>query len=292
MEQQNFPIERDQMKTAKHPNRNRTISFDESAHRYTDDAGQEYVSGTSLAKRYFPPFDKATALKSSAAKTGRTEAELEAEWDAKGKAASEYGTRVHAYAEALILGTPKPTAETDQERRAFAVVDKALTALAKSYEILGAEMIVFDPLYAVAGTIDLPARNRKTKNLAILDWKTCESITDDNYGKFALTPIQRVRDSKLAHYMMQLSLYAWMLTDESRGLYSTAGQPAELALIHIPHFGNDPVWRPVQYDGAAAWAIIQHNYEREREKKLDRISQRILLTKTAGTGKPISNKSA
>ena len=235
------------MKTVKHPELPVTLTFDPTAHTYTDDKGVNYTPATSFVKRYFEPFDEATAAARIAKREGRLEMDVLKEWHDKRDASASYGTTVHAYAEAVIMGWPPPTPSDADQRRAFKIVDKALVMLAEHYEFLGAEQIIFDPLFEVAGTIDLPARNRKTGALAPLDWKTCESITDDNYGMMARAPIQHVRDSKVSHYALQLSLYGWLLTDPDYSAYPSAGEPVETALIHIPHIGDDPVWRPVPY---------------------------------------------
>jgi hypothetical protein len=242
-------------KTEQHPALPLSITFDPDNHSYTDNTGKRYTSATEFVKQCFEPFDEMAAAERIAKRDNRIEAEIISEWRAKAKASADYGTNVHAYAESLVLGMTPPEPGTSQERRAFQIVDKAMTHLERHYEFLGAEQIVFDPLFDLAGTIDLPARNKATGAIAILDWKTCEDITDDSFGKFAFEPIQNIRDSKVSHYALQLSLYGWMLTDQQYSAYPTAGDPVELALIHIPHIGSDPVWREMVYYGDAVKKI-------------------------------------
>lgn len=250
-------------KTVKHPSLPVTLTYDPEPHTYTDDVGAAYESVTTRVKRAFPEFDAPAAAERIAARENRLAFDVLAEWKAKGDAAAAAGTLIHAYAESLVMGTPAPEIPTtipekhaQYARHAFKTVDAALCALRDSYELLGAEQIVFDPLFEIAGTIDLPARNKSTGALVILDWKTCESITDDNYGQMALSPLTHIRASKLSHYALQLSIYAWMLTDPEYSAYPSAGEPVELALIHIPHIGNDPIWRPVPYLGKEAAMLI------------------------------------
>jgi len=251
--------------TAQHPTLPVTITYDPAPHTYTDDAGVVYESVTTRVKRQFPPFDAQATADRIAARENRLALDVLAEWRAKADSAAARGTLIHAYAESVVLGTPAPdipdnfTPQARQDaRHAFKVVDSALCALRDAYELLGAEQIVFDPLFQLAGTIDLPARNRTTGALAILDWKTCESITDDAYGQRALSPLSHIPASKLAHYTLQLSLYAWMLTDPDFSAYPSAGEPVELALIHIPHIGDSPVWRPVPYWGKEVLAMVEY----------------------------------
>jgi len=251
------------MKTTPHLSLPVTLTYDPGPHTYTDDAGLRYTSVTAFVHTLFPSFDATAAAARMARKTGRVQAEILAEWEAHRDASAAYGHRVHSYAESLVLGVSPPAPEDDADRRAFRIVDKALVGLDAQYEFLGAEQIVFDPLFGLAGTIDLPARNRTTGALAILDWKTCESITDDAYGRTALPPLAHVPDSKVQHYTLQLSAYAWMLADPVYSAYPSAGQPVEIALIHIPHIGVDPVWRPLIYrPGDVEAAAMDHAWRR------------------------------
>jgi len=235
------------MKTAEHPTLPWKLTFDPTSHTYRDQENRDYESVTHLVGRHFPAFDEVATSARVAARTGRIEKDLVSEWNDKRDAASDYGHRVHAYAESLILGTGTVQPETDNERRAFAIVDKALAGLAGEFDILAAEQIVFDPLFLVAGTIDLVARRRSSGELAVLDWKTNDSITLDAYGRTGLPPIAHVSDCKVNRYALQLSTYAWMLTDAGHSAYPSKGEPVELALIHVPHVGADPVWRPVPH---------------------------------------------
>lgn len=266
------------MKTVRHPTCEISITFDPITHTYRDDLplwGREtvYESVTALVARHFPAFDEATNAAAVAARTGRLGMDIIAEWHRKRNEAAAYGTRVHAYAEARVnatmaaqgtQGTPEPTMASpsvpDSDRRAFGVIDRAVSMLATAYEFIASEQIVFDPIAGVAGTIDLIARNRTTGNLALLDWKTNEDITDDSFSRVGLPPITHVRDSKVNRYALQLSVYAWIIADPL-SYYPTAGEPVELAVIHIPHVGDDPVWRPMPYMPREAEALVGASIE-------------------------------
>ena len=183
------------------------------------------------------------------------------EWDRKRDAAAKHGTAVHYYAECVLNGAPTPTPQTAEQGRAFRIVDKAMVALAETHDLLPPEQIVFDPLYQVAGTIDLPAINKRSGALAVIDWKNCDGITADSYRKVGLVPISDVPDSKLHRYSLQLSIYAWMLTDPEMSSYPSKGQPAEMLLIHIPPVGEEPVLRPCVDLRRQAGRLMQHRYE-------------------------------
>ena len=246
------------MKTAQHPVLPFTISFDPCRHRYTDNEGSRYISGTAFVKQFFTPFDAPAAAARVGARTGRPAAELEAEWKAKGEATADYGTRLHAYAEARVLGVPESPAFDPADERARKVVDAALSALEKQYEFLGAEQIVFDPLYLVAGSIDLPMRNRETGAICVADWKTIRDVSDDNYGKFGLPPIEHIPDSKRVHCGLRLSLYGELMLGSG---YLPDGTEVETAVIHVPQGCSEPTWIPLPFVRDEIQAMLTQYHE-------------------------------
>jgi ATP-dependent exoDNAse (exonuclease V) beta subunit len=254
-------------KLAVHPTLDFTLTFDPAAHSYTDNHNTPYVSVTTLVKAFFPPFDANAAAGRVAAREGRLEMEILTEWNRKRDASATYGTNVHAYAEALVQDWTRPAPATEREQRAFGIVDRALDMLSEVYDFLAAEQIIFDPLFSVAGTVDLLARNRTTGALAILDWKTCEAITNEAYNR-ALTPIAYCADSKIEHYTLQLSTYALMLADAEYSAYPYRGEPIEMALIHISPTDDDPVWIPLPYKRAEVVAMIESPRRMECVAKL------------------------
>jgi len=243
------------MKTCEHPTLPWTITFDPDEHEYRDQENRRYISGTGLVRRSFPEFDEIAAANRVAKRENRLAIEVLSEWGLKAQESSEYGMRVHAFAEALILGQQTPPATSLRDRRAFNIVRKAMPMLRDTYNFLTPEQIIFDPLYRVAGTIDLPAINKKNGKLAILDWKTCEGITEQSFG-MALDPIAHVPDNKVNHYALQLSIYAWVMTHPEYTSYPSKGMDVELALIHIQHECPDPIWRPVPYLRDEATAVV------------------------------------
>ena len=246
-------------KTVTHPKlEGWTLTFDSSDHSYRDSEGRVYVSGTSFIKQFFPPFDAQAAASRVAKRENRLELEIIREWDAKRDASSAYGTRVHEYAEALINGTATGIPASGRENVARKAVNTALLMVREHYDLLGAEQIIFDPMHLIAGTVDLPARRKATSALAILDWKTCEEITNISYA-MALPPISYIPDSKRVHYGLQLSLYGCIMADTG---YVPPETPVETALIHIQPDNPEPVWIELPYAPALIKALILHHHDR------------------------------
>lgn len=230
--------------TATHPLSTQiTITYDPLSWSYSDTLNARYMFATRFVKRFFPAFDAPAAAARVSARTGQPIPEIIAAWKAKGKASSLYGDHVHAYAAARIDDTITPAPASEQEQSAFRVVDAALDMLSSAYDFHGAEILVFDPVFLLAGYLDLAATNRETGAMTVVDWKTNEAISDDAWGRTALDPIASVPDSKLMHYAMDQSVYGSILESG----YLAADQPLELALVHIPPGATEPEWIELPY---------------------------------------------
>lgn len=228
---------------AQHPTADISITFTPATWEYRDSIGARYLFATRFASRWFPKFDDAAAAARTSAKTGRPVPEILAEWKAKGKAAGKYGDHIHAYAAARIANELCPVALSEAEERSFRGVDKALDMLSGAFDIYGAELLVFDPAFLLAGYLDVAAINRETGAMAVIDWKTNEELSDNAWGRTALPPIQHVPDSKLHHYALDQSVYGSILESG----YLAEGQALELALVHIPPGATEPQWIDVPY---------------------------------------------
>lgn len=247
------------MKTIRHPTLPVSVTFDQATHEYRMPELGHCVSfsTTRISESFLPAFDSESASARVAARTGQEQMALMAQWTEKRDESAAYGTAVHAYAEALVMGRALPEPATDRERAAFKVVDRAVSMLARSYEWVAAEQIVFDPAWRIAGTIDLVATHRETRRLAIIDWKTCEKITADAYGRMCLPPLAHLPASKLTRYALQLGLYATILRDGEYPMDAWTGY--EAALVHIAPGATDPRWIPLEIDWRACeLALDEH----------------------------------
>jgi len=198
--------------TAKHPHLDIVMRFTESDHSYVDSQGTRYISGTSLVKSAFMPFDAAAVAAKCAEKQGKTSEALQAEWKAKAEASRESGTRFHENMEATILGRPRPNPpKNDREitmNKAGVEVCKKL--MARFGKELRPEMIVFSPFMRVAGSIDLLAV--KGNDVFIFDWKTNEQIKRDNpWQSSSVWAIRDLHDCDFNRYSLQLSTYERVL---------------------------------------------------------------------------------
>jgi len=139
--------------TAKHPRLPFSITFTEEGHTYIDNENSDYLSTTTLVGKFFPEFDAPAKAEEIAARENRLAMDILTEWNRSCAESCAYGTRVHEYAEACILGLPTHKHANEKERHAFIAVDTALVGIRKHYEIVSVEAIVFDPVYRIAGSI-------------------------------------------------------------------------------------------------------------------------------------------
>ena len=241
-------------KTAKHRKLPFNITFDEPTHVYLDNEGSDYISVTTVVNRFFPVFDSAGAAARVSKREGISIPKVLARWDAKRDASCEYGTAVHNYAENVVKKRRNPKPISAPMSMAYDAVDEALRMISVHYEVLGSECIVFDPLYRVSGTIDLPLRHRETGRYCIADWKTNEAIDlTPRFPGMGLPPISHIPDCNGNHYRIQFALYAQIMRATG---YVPADTEFSNAIIYIPPNTGRPVWIPVEDAPVEAAAIL------------------------------------
>lgn len=227
---------------AKHPS-GCMIEFFEASHKYISMInGQEvsYVSGTTFIHHFFKPFDQDGEIaKRCAAKEGISIEEIKARWAQAGKEATTLGTKVHECCEDIELGKKETELRNKPTNPREEMMFKNAVDMAKKFyttlDIIGVEKIVFSPELRLAGTIDLLARSRKDGKYCIIDHKTNKSIDlEDNWGKFALKPIEHLHDINGTQYSLQLNLYEYLLKREG---YVPKDAKFSRLLNHVTEFG-------------------------------------------------------
>ncbi len=240
-------------KTAYHPDGKTIITFNEEAHTYTDNQGQEYVSATSFINQFFPKFD-AVAVSERCARgrnskyAGRTPEDIREEWADNARQSSEEGTNVHEYAEGLLKEWESlPASISPRCERIFPHAEEAVQEIKKFYSVIAAEMIVFSPDLGIAGTIDLLLYDPVKRKILIADWKTNKEISREAFGdRRALAPIEHLSDTDISKYSLQLALYNYLLVREK---YFWPDMTYDKKLIHL------------REDGFQGIPLEDHSYE-------------------------------
>lgn len=188
------------------------IVFDPKSHTYKYGT-QNLMPVTSVLKWFTPEFDSETALSAKAYETGRSKADIQAEWDAKRDQGLERGTRVHAYAEMVINGEELDMFlalnEHTHEMKQF---DNAWAKLKDCYKatVHKQEWTVGDAEFGIAGRCDailnMTDRDGKDK-LCMFDWKTGKYTTRKYARESMLAPFDDLPCCEEVKYSMQVSLY-------------------------------------------------------------------------------------
>lgn len=220
---------------AKNP-RGIEITFTEEDHKYRSTINDQeivYVSGTQFLGKFYPQFDPTGEIAARCARREGTSVEaIKAKWEAKGKESCRLGTRLHETIEDVLLRQDfrNKAEDSDEQKRFQNGIDIAQKFLQR-LDILGVEKIVFSDQLRIAGTIDLFAQSRKTKEYLIIDHKTNKTIdTDNKYNKFCLDPISHLPDLSFYHYGLQLNLYEYLLKREG---YVPKDSKFRLFLNHV-----------------------------------------------------------
>lgn len=220
--------------TATNPH-NVNITFTEADHRYSSIVNGreiEYISVSTLAGKYFLPFNADEMAPRSAKKLGLTVEEVKAKWTKAGQDACRLGTRVHEVCEDVILGREvRNVPENSHEELLMDNGIKMANKFKDQLDIIGVEKLVFNEHLGIAGTIDLLAKSKKDGAYLILDWKTNKSIDRENkYGKYGLNPISHLDDTNFEHYSLQLSLYEFILKNTG---YVPNDAKFRRAIVHL-----------------------------------------------------------
>jgi ATP-dependent exoDNAse (exonuclease V) beta subunit len=200
------------MKTAEHPS-GEIISFTEADHSYKDTQGKSYHSVTTFIHTFFPEFDTEAVSARYAERHNLSQDEVKKAWKENGDQAADFGSRVHAFAEAKLKGIDLPMPTNGKDEMYFKAVDTFINTELSGYKLIESEKIIFSPKYLLAGTVDLLMKNRKGQ-LCIMDWKTNKAIKFDNVYQHGLDFFSHLDDCNYNHYSLQLNLYRRLLAEE------------------------------------------------------------------------------
>lgn len=268
-----------------------SITFDQLKHQYKRN-GTIYISATTLIKKYEPPFDSSywslyKSIKKVLERYGEWRAykwscggwesvvehfrtyrhthadeiyseqkRLLLEWQHKGKEAREMGTKVHKELEDEV--NDSLYVEDDQGDKlvpSFAPVTDPLASAGENQVMT--EVIIYNDKYKIAGMIDRVDKKGNIVNLR--DHKTSKEITKNAFRDETLKPpVKHLPNANYYVYSLQLSLYAWMLSQFGY----------EIGTLNIDHRsrndGNLIQSYPVKYLMHDITNILKHYGEQKR----------------------------
>jgi ATP-dependent exoDNAse (exonuclease V) beta subunit len=221
------------VRTASHPTGS-LIEFHPEPHHYI--LGQEKLTSvTTLIHRWFPQFDAEAVAKKKAEREGSSFEALLLEWEKKRDQSSAFGTKVHLMAETIIQTKDDRAADhlaqNDREKAYLATLKEVLLRIAKGYDFIESEKIIFSPTHKVAGTVDLLLRSKDTGEFVIADWKTNREIKFSGYRQeMGSGPCVHLQNCNFNHYSLQTSAYGELLVAEG---YVDQAVPLRGVLLHL-----------------------------------------------------------
>lgn len=201
------------------------LVFEEETHFYGLKSDRDFrfkLSCSSIAKLCKKAFDTEYWSKKKADELGKTQDEIKAEWNEKRDTAATRGTAIHSAIENELQGNVWLENELVPKKT---IVDIRKWLVKNGYQLIAAELRMFDKELAISGTMDLLAYNKYTDKFYIIDWKTnrhkpiekVDSYIDKKTGEMKLShfkfekPFNHLPQSKYYEYCMQLSTYKLIL---------------------------------------------------------------------------------
>ena len=246
------------MKYEKHP-KGDTICYDDRSHRYfiQGKPSIRFISGTQIIRKYFP-FDTMKISNLYAKKYGLDPVQVRKGWKEYGDKSIERGNRYHSYAERLLKNN---CGNINPKDNIMKIIDGKFKDLyKKGFLPICAECIVASPSLQIAGSIDLMMG--KDNILLIGDWKFVEELKyENNYrnDSTALDPISNIPNTNYYKYVLQLSLYKYIIKREG---YYPEFSNYKIQIFHINDSGLSVIKVP---DFTTEIKNIIAHYNKERD---------------------------
>lgn len=195
------------------------FKFFEEDHHYEYKGKKIELGVTTFIGKYANEFDSQTIAKRVAKKRECTLEEVLKEWDYKRDFSCEKGTNGHCKAQSLWNGEIYHPLSFDGSET-FKMANEAIYKQAIDFyndykdklEHLADEYVIGDAQCNLASCIDHIFINRLTKGMVLVDYKTnSEMYKNEKYAKPMKAPLQHLKDTKINHYALQLSIYKYLV---------------------------------------------------------------------------------
>lgn len=201
------------------------ITFVEKTHSYLiDDQPTGAPSVTQLLKRFKRPFDKESASKRVAKKTGQTAQQILAEWEMNKLYSTTLGSMFHKYVENFYCNK-KIGFEGNFDGLGFeekAKIGEKLPKMVEQFQqfykenaflhCVKNEMVVGDiEDTKVCGMLDMLCWNEQTDKYEILDFKTNKKMTKVSEYGVLFYPFEHMTEGEINEYTIQLNTYKYLI---------------------------------------------------------------------------------
>lgn len=195
------------------------FKFYEQDHHYEYKGERVGMSVTRLIEEYAQEFDSQSIAEKVAERDNKSVQEVLDEWEYKNKFACEKGSTCHEWIQSLWSGNEYNELLFDGSIEYINAVNK-IQNQAKNFkkdyddrlEHLADEYVIGSPEYDICSAIDHLFINKLTGGLVLVDYKTNSDIhKNERYAKNMKVPSSHLKDDKLTHYAIQLSIYKYIV---------------------------------------------------------------------------------
>lgn len=212
------------------------LTFEEESHKYTMNGSSDWPSVSTVLKKFYEEFPTEEAAYNKAGGDPQRQQELIEEWAAAGTYATNLGSRVHFVLEDETIRRNgsykeirKPIFNCDltqlMKSDNMIVAGKRYLDLLEQRKVvlLDTEMVLGDPELGYTGQPDkvwLTMNRLATEfGLLITDWKTNKpkNFQENDFTKRMYSPFDKLPNTALGHYYVQLPLYGKLLIKMLQG---------------------------------------------------------------------------
>ena len=195
------------------------FKFFEEDHHYEYKGKRVGISVTRLIEEYTQPFNTEEVAQKVALKNNKTIDEILNEWSLKNSNACLKGQISHDNVQNMWSGINslydiKSTPEVLQNslQTIFKQELNFYNDFRNKFKHLAYEFVIGSEEYDIASAIDHLFINLLTGGLVMIDYKTNTDIhKGEKFAKYMQWPLNHLKDTKLNHYAMQLSIYKFIL---------------------------------------------------------------------------------
>ncbi len=226
---------------------------------YPEDHHYEYkgkrvgISVTRLIEEYTQPFNAEEVAKRVAEKEDKSVSEVLNEWKVKNEQACLKGSISHENEQSMwngIIYRPNIECLPTSLKTALELIFKQEKEFHDDFEYkfehLADEFVIGSNEYGIASAIDHLFINKLTGGLVMVDYKTnTDMYKNEKYAKYMQWPLDHLKDTKLNHYAIQLSIYKFLLEkytnieleDMFIAWFSEANE--DYKIIQVPYLKNE-----------------------------------------------------
>jgi hypothetical protein len=212
------------------------LTFEEERHIYTMNGKSDWPSVSKVLKKFYKEFPTEQAAYNKAGGDPEKQQELIEQWAAAGEYSTNLGSRVHFVLEDDLVSRNGSYKEVrrpifDCDLTQLMKSDKMIVAGKKYIDLLedrkvvllDTEIVLGDPEMGYTGQPDkVWVTMNKSGNefgLLITDWKTNKpkNFQETNYTERMYKPFEKLPNTALGHYYVQLPLYGKLLLKMLKG---------------------------------------------------------------------------